>query len=596
MKTKFLIGIFSLVFLSYSCMKYVTTPKQINCPLPKEPPCQPKIWDGLPYDSSYEVNQYLDYYYKFEKLQQINTIDNEWNLNFFDQKFAALMFDDNTRQRAMLVRMINYKKGKLESGIGIPQSGHIGTMSVKNKNIIYSVTPTTDMIGRAKLYEGNLVNNNYVQGSRVLQELSQNEFTWEAHPSLSNDGRVLFFASDRFPNFGGTDIYFSIKLRDDTWSEPINCGELVNTGCNEITPFVTIDGKYLLFSSNGHETVGGYDIFSIEIKDSFWKAVQMDDIASLMDYQTHFYNLKNLRPPLNTKFDELFPGSPVDIDSLLYYSSNQDQEKASLISMEGGFDIFVRKKVVKTPTLVKKEKDKTEFPDIDIKLEEKPEEINIPQTYKYIGKVFEKVTMEEINEADVTVKKLPEKSIYKELKTDTNGKFEVELQKNVTYNIITEAEGMFYDSKQVYVDALDTTTTITEQFEVPVVFTLRINFPLDIFDQPYKYVLDENGIETTVIWQEELDNLAENILKSINKLNKIVLVGHTDDIGSKAYNFKLAQKRVDFIINELIKRGIASEKLEGKSAGETEPLEKLANEDIEMYRKRLRRVELKRVY
>lgn len=598
MKIKFLLVLITITLLTNACIKYVTTPKQINCPLPEEPLCQPNTWNGMPYDSSYEVNKFLDNYYKFEKVQQINTIDNEWCLSFLDNKFATLMFDDNKRQKAMIVRMITYNKGKLESGIGIAQTGHIGTITAKNNTIIYSVTPTTDMIGRAKLYEGTLINNNYIKDSKPIKELSQNEYTWEAHPSLSNDGRVIFFASDRFPNYGGTDIYFSIKLRDNSWTEPINCGPLINTGCNEITPFITNNGKYLLFSSNGHETVGGYDIFSIEIKDSFWKALQNDDLPSLMDIQSHFINLKNLKPPLNTKYDELFPSTPVDIDSLLYYSSNQDKDKASLISMEGGFDIFVRKKIVKIPDLVKKQKKETDiqFPDVEVKLDEKPKEIDISLTYKYIGTVFEKVTMEEIPEADVTVKKLPEKLIYKELKTDKIGKFEVELQKNTTYDIIAETEGMFFDSKQIYVDLLDTTTVITETFEVPIVYTLRINFPTDVFNEPYKFVLDENGIETTITWQEELDNLAENILKSIKKLNKIILVGHTDDVGSLAYNFNLAKKRVEFIIDELIKRGIPKEKLEGKSAGETEPLKQLEGEDLEMFRKRLRRVELKRIY
>jgi outer membrane protein OmpA-like peptidoglycan-associated protein len=125
--------------------------------------------------------------------------------------------------------------------------------------------------------------------------------------------------------------------------------------------------------------------------------------------------------------------------------------------------------------------------------------------------------------------------------------------------------------------------------------TLRINFPTDIFDNPYRYTLDSNGVETVQTWQMQLDNLAENIIKSKDKLKIIVLTGHTDDIGSAGYNLTLGKKRVDFVKDELIKRGVPEALLETKSAGKSKPLVKRETEEIEMYRMRLRRVELSKV-
>ena len=336
---------FVLPLLLYGCITQVTRQKEISCPEPVIL-CQPEKWTGIPYDSSFEVNQNMDYYYSFEKVKQINTIDNEWSLAFLDNKKAALMFDDAGRQKVMLVRMSKHNSGTLESGMGIPVSGHSGAMSVSSDKIVFSVSPTDGMPGRADLYEG-ILSGNYISNSKSLgNKIHQNDYTWESHPALSPDGKVLFFSSDRIVGYGDTDIWFSIKFDDGSWSEPINCGKLINTGCAEITPFIDNTGKKLYFSSAGHETVGGYDIFESDISEAFWKSVKSRDIEKLKNSDGFFSQPKNLKPPLNTKFDELFPSSPVLSDSLLYYSSNQDADKASFVSMEGGFDIFVRKKNV----------------------------------------------------------------------------------------------------------------------------------------------------------------------------------------------------------------------------------------------------------
>jgi outer membrane protein OmpA-like peptidoglycan-associated protein len=124
---------------------------------------------------------------------------------------------------------------------------------------------------------------------------------------------------------------------------------------------------------------------------------------------------------------------------------------------------------------------------------------------------------------------------------------------------------------------------------------MRINFPLDEYQNPYKYTLDSLGTETNRTWEEELHLLTTNILKSKAKIKKIILVGHTDDIASEEYNIQLGRRRVQFVISELIKLGVPQELLEGRSAGKNEPLTRLDNEDISIYRKRLRRVTLEKI-
>lgn len=111
---------------------------------------------------------------------------------------------------------------------------------------------------------------------------------WESHASVSSDGNTIYFTSNRRGGFGGMDIYFAEKLENGDWGEPQNLGELVNTELNEDTPFVTVDGKTLYFSSQGHRNMGGYDFFAINFSDSGWGGPE------------------NLQYPLSTTDDDLF--------------------------------------------------------------------------------------------------------------------------------------------------------------------------------------------------------------------------------------------------------------------------------------------------
>jgi Tol biopolymer transport system component len=99
--------------------------------------------------------------------------------------------------------------------------------------------------------------------------------TWEGHPSISPDGKTLYFASYRPDGVGGIDIYYSRKDSTGKWSAPINMGEPVNTPLNEKSPFIHPDNQSLYFASDGHAGVGGYDIFlSRKIKEKWGRTIQ----------------------------------------------------------------------------------------------------------------------------------------------------------------------------------------------------------------------------------------------------------------------------------------------------------------------------------
>lgn len=95
---------------------------------------------------------------------------------------------------------------------------------------------------------------------------------WEDNSSLSPDGKTLFFASNRSDGFGGKDIYKATLLPNGTWGNVKNLGDKINTPLDDDAPFIHYDGRLLLFSSKGHNSMGGYDIFKtyFNSKDSTW--------------------------------------------------------------------------------------------------------------------------------------------------------------------------------------------------------------------------------------------------------------------------------------------------------------------------------------
>ncbi len=124
----------------------------------------------------------------------------------------------------------------------------------------------------------------------------------ETHASLSPDGQVLYFTSDRKGGYGGLDIYKSVKGVDGEWEKPSNLGPLINTQYNEESPFLTSDGTKLFFSSQGHYNMGGYDVF-----------------YSSLGNDGNWLPPVNIGYPLNTPDDDLF-FFPLDSGDIAYQS------------------------------------------------------------------------------------------------------------------------------------------------------------------------------------------------------------------------------------------------------------------------------------
>jgi outer membrane protein OmpA-like peptidoglycan-associated protein len=133
------------------------------------------------------------------------------------------------------------------------------------RNNMYKGVQKADESGRVrmKIYQARLGKYDWEN----VDELPFNDNSYSCmHPSLSVDGKRLYFASDMPGGQGGFDLYVSTRSSEGTWDTPVNLGPEINTEKNELFPFITFGEKTLFFASSGHNTLGGLDIFSVNLE------------------------------------------------------------------------------------------------------------------------------------------------------------------------------------------------------------------------------------------------------------------------------------------------------------------------------------------
>jgi len=536
-----------------------------ECPVPPPPQCKPEQWQGKPFDTTSTGKLAPETYWHIQKVNGASENPrNEYALAFRTPKSAVLTLDSNNIQRMVLADVLSDTAINRKSELRLYGRGSYATPTFHGNTMLYSAYPAFAYVSDADITTG------IMEGDTVRNQQSlplSKEIAWDAHPAFTPDGNIVFFSSDRDGGEGGTDIWFSVQ-QNGKWSNPINAGTTINTPCDELSPFVTTDGKTLLFSSAGHQTVGGYDIFQSALLKQL-SGVTSQTVAGV------FGKPLNLGAPLNTIADELFPSSPGNINNVLYYSSNQ--------TARNDFDVYVRHRLpFPKQVIAKKEEPKKE--------ESKNEKVkSFP--VKLRGKVYN-THNEPVKDADIKVRDVKEKDIITKTKTDTSGNYVVDVPSERELEVTAEYEKGFYDSYKITMHEGDTTV---QNFTIPDHLSLRINFPNDDFQTPYKNVLDSNGIESNQSWIEEVNLLAENLKKFKSTIKKIMLVGHTDENGNEDYNIGLGQRRVNFVVDELVKRGLPRTMFETRSAGELEPLPRRRAEPLDVYYKRNRRVELNKI-
>jgi len=161
-----------------------------------------------------------------------------------------------------------------------------------------------DQGGNGDIYKSQLVGESWTTPEPMGSDI--NSPAWETHITVSSDEKTLFFISDRENGYGGRDIYRCVKLPTNEWSKALNVGPALNTPYDEDAVFLSADGKTLYFSSNGHTSMGDFDIF----------------FSSLGD-DGEWSKPENIGYPLNTTDADVFFYPTAD-NNRAYYSSRKE--------------------------------------------------------------------------------------------------------------------------------------------------------------------------------------------------------------------------------------------------------------------------------
>ncbi len=199
-------------------------------------------------------------------------------------------------------------------------------------------------ITSGNLYYSTLVNDKWQPVKKLPAPINSKD--WETFATLSPDGNSIYFTSNRKGGYGGTDIYVSKLLPGGKWSNPENLGPQINTPYNEDSPVLCPDGRTMYFASQGHNSMGGFDIFySRMLDEKNWSSpINLGYPFNTPDDEYYFFPLDSLSGVMpmamtdQSTFYELYkvkiypPDVPrsIDVQGRIYLSDNADIKSDSI--------------------------------------------------------------------------------------------------------------------------------------------------------------------------------------------------------------------------------------------------------------------------
>lgn len=469
------------------------------------------------------------FWYEITNVDAVNTAGSEYGPFFHD---GSLYFASTKGSSSIygatgqpFTNIFSWKEGtdvagvQEVSGINVaPQHEASPTITKDGKMMIFA---RSNDGGRKGPKEVCLYLSRNVNGSWSTPELMGiNDLeAWNGAPSISPDGKTLYFASNRRGGKGGLDIYRTKMDENGKWGKVTNLGENINTPGDESFPFITEDGK-LYFSSDGQPSLGGLDIFV---------ATKKGDATVV----------ENLGTGINTVSDDF--GICWKSQTEGYFSSNRAGGK-------GDDDIYSFRDGKNDPRIVKFTTRAQAF-----QKDDKGKETPLPNTL---------------------VKLLDDKNAtIGETTTDGEGYF--------TFNMEPSKNYTFYVEKEQYYTKRDPFTTVGKSpaFEDLVqketVIDLNHKLVIDKIKLQQTFVVDNINYDYDK-WDIrpdaalELDKIVE-FLKD-NPTITIELSSHTDSRGDDVYNMKLSQKRAESSKTYIVSKGIKQERISSKGYGESKPL------------------------
>ena len=411
------------------------------------------------------------------------------------------------------------------------------------------------------------------RGDLQISVLKGDEWSWpewlsseinskyqESSASFANNDRMLYFISERPGGVGGKDIWFSTKDSRGRWSEAKNLGSAINTPYDEESVFMHPDGRTLYFSSMGHKTMGGYDIFrSVKQDDGTWSKPE------------------NLGAPINTADDDL---------SFVISASGRNGYLSS--KRKGGMgqhDIYLVTFLGPEKPMVLSNEDHllaSLNQTITDNAMEKTVELKTIRLTVVKGVITDAISGNPIEAEIEVIDNEKDEVVFSNRSNSKTGRFLVSLPSGKNYGLAVKADGYLFHS---------------ENFNIPKTSAYReIEKEINLHNikKDAKIVLRNVFFETgkanlRIESYPELNRLA-NVMKEIPTL-KIEISGHTDNVGGEAMNLKLSKDRAKSVVDYLIiTQEIAPERITYAGYGFSQPIADNITEDG---RQQNRRVEFK---
>lgn len=420
-------------------------------------------------------------------------------------------------------------------GTNVNSEQHDATVAVApdaQSMIIYK-----DDKGDGNLYETKLVGA--VWSKPVKMNKNINTKYHESSASYSNDGKTLYFVSNKEGGFGEHDIYFTKwdALKKE-WGVAVNVGPTINTKYNEESVVIHPDGKTIYFSSQGHETMGGYDIFMSKL--------QEDGIT--------WGKPENIGYPINSVDDDVF--------FVINASGRRGYYSSFKADGHGEKDIYMITFLGPEKPVQLSAEDNL-LANIAEPVREKIVEKQVDAATKRItilkGVVRDAKTLKPLY-SDIELIDVEEnKTLAKFESNATTGKYLVSLPSGKNYGLIVRAEGYLFHSENFNIPETAAYQEVEKNIDLQKVEIGSTIVLKNIFYDYNKATLRDAS-------KNELDRLVK--LLQENPTIKIELSAHTDSRGGDKYNEELSQKRAQSCVDYLIKAGIATDRLVSKGYGE----------------------------
>jgi outer membrane protein OmpA-like peptidoglycan-associated protein len=375
---------------------------------------------------------------------------------------------------------------------------------------------------------------------------------------FSSDEKTMYFvSSNKKKTLGGLDIFVCKKDYNGKWGDPTNIGSMINTAFDEVAVSLSVNDSILFFSSNGHNTMGGYDIFRTELSETgLWSKPE------------------NIGYPINTPDDDVFFVLASD-GKTAYYSTIRERglggkdiykviylgaEKEMILSGEGELIAGLQKPH-------------------DIFFQE-PQKLQVDTSLRMQGMMTDsenqKPVIAKLELIDVDLNKVVATAI-----SDASGNYKIKVPAPKSYGVEIIAKEYL-----LYLDAIDLSK------ESPDEIIIR-NFKLDRVEVGVKVILKNIFFEfgKSTLKPESYEEL-NHVVKFLqnNETLKLEISGHTDNIGTYKYNKKLSEDRAKAVVGYLVKKGISQNRLAYKGYAYDQPI---APNTTEKGRAQNRRVEFK---